>query len=42
MLNGWFVLEQKGTILGKFFIDNKYNKVAIYGMVNWKIDFMTN
>lgn len=32
ILNQWLALKQQGISLEKFFIENKYNKIAIYGM----------
>ena len=32
MLNQWMVLKQEGKSLEKYFIDNGYKTVAIYGM----------
>ncbi|MBO5468259.1 MAG: hypothetical protein J6A03_00755 [Lachnospiraceae bacterium] len=31
-LNQWLMLKQQGISLEKYFTDNKYNKIAIYGM----------
>lgn len=32
MLNQWLVLKQEGKSLEKYFIDNNYKTIAIYGM----------
>lgn len=32
MLNQWLILKQEGKSLEKYFIDNQYKSVAIYGM----------
>jgi hypothetical protein len=32
MLNQWLVLKQEGKSLEKYFVDNGYKKIAIYGM----------
>ncbi len=32
MLNQWFALKQEGKTLEKYFVDNNYKTIAIYGM----------
>lgn len=32
MLNQWLILKQDGKSLSKYFIDNEYKTIAIYGM----------
>lgn len=32
MLNQWLILKQEGKSLEKYFVDNHYNTIAIYGM----------